>query len=148
MRPGIIVDVSTADRARLEAVVADRNSRQKHVWRARIVLLSGDGLGTVEIMRRTGKSKTAVWRWQERFMHEGVEGLLRDKTRPSRVPPLGREIADRRRRADAECAAPRGDTLDGAGDGQDGRHQRQRGTAHLAGARASAPPGPAVQAVA
>ena len=84
MRPGIIVDVSTADRARLEAVVADRNSRQKHVWRARIVLLSGDGLGTVEIMRRTGKSKTAVWRWQERFMHEGVEGLLRDKTRPSR----------------------------------------------------------------
>ena len=62
MRPGIIVDVSTADRARLEAVVADRNSRQKHVWRARIVLLSGDGLGTVEIMRRTGKSKTAVWR--------------------------------------------------------------------------------------
>ena len=87
--------LSTADRARLEAVVADRNSRQKHVWRARIVLLSGDGLGTVEIMRRTGKSKTAVWRWQERFMHEGVEGLLRDKTRPSRVPPLGREIADR-----------------------------------------------------
>ena len=87
MRPGIIVDVSTADRARLEAVVADRNSRQKHVWRARIVLLSGDGLGTVEIMRRTGKSKIAVWRWQERFMHEGVEGLLRDKTRPSRVPP-------------------------------------------------------------
>ena len=85
MRPGIIVDVSTADRARLEAVVADRNSRQKHVWRARIVLLSGDGLGTVEIMRRTGKSKIAVWRWQERFMHEGVEGLLRDKTRPSRV---------------------------------------------------------------
>ena len=60
MRPGIIVDVSTADRARLEAVVADRNSRQKHVWRARIVLLSGDGPGTVEIMRRTGKSKTAV----------------------------------------------------------------------------------------
>ena len=69
--------MSTADRARLEAVVADQNSRQKHVWRARIVLLSGDGLGTVEIMHRTGKSKTAVWRWQERFMHEGVEGLLR-----------------------------------------------------------------------
>ena len=74
--------MSTADRARLEAVVADQNSRQKHVWRARIVLLSGDGLGTVEIMRRTGKSKTAVWRWQERFMHEGVEGLLRTRRDP------------------------------------------------------------------
>ena len=73
--------LSTADRARLEAVVADRNSRQKHVWRARIVLLSGDGLGTVEIMHRTGKSKTAVWRWQERSctrVSRGCCGTRRD----------------------------------------------------------------------
>jgi hypothetical protein len=88
MRSGITVDVSAADRARLEAIVADRNSPQKHVWRARIVLLSADAIGTNEIMRQTGKSKTCLWRWQERFMHEGVEGLLRDKTRPSRIPPL------------------------------------------------------------
>ena len=95
MRQGISVEVSAADRVRLEAVVADRNSPQKHVWRARIVLLTAEGSGTVEIMRRTGKSKTAVWRWQERFMTAGVDGLLRDKTRPSRVPPLGREVAER-----------------------------------------------------
>src|SRR5438270_12765610 len=95
MRKGITIDVSAADRARLEAVVADRNRPQKHVWRARIVLLTGDGCGTVEIMRRTGKSKTAVWRWQERFMQAGVDGLLRDKTRPSRIPPLSAEIAQR-----------------------------------------------------
>ena len=49
---------------------------------------TADGLGTGEIMRRTGKSKPCVWRWQERFMREGVAGLLRDKTRPSRIPPL------------------------------------------------------------
>ena len=29
-----------------------------------------------------------MWRWQERYIEEGVEGLLRDKTRPSRIPPL------------------------------------------------------------
>ena len=81
--------VSPADRDRLVAVIRDRNSPQKHVWRAEIVLLSADGAGTVEIMRRTGKSKTCVWRWQERFAAEGVDGLLRDKTRPSRIPPLG-----------------------------------------------------------
>jgi transposase len=95
MRQGIVVEVSAADRARLEAVAADRNSPQKHAWRARIVLLTADGLGTAEIMRRTGKSKTAVWRWQERFMSAGVEGLLRDKTRPSRIPPLGPAVAER-----------------------------------------------------
>src|SRR5712675_452481 len=95
MRKDIVVDVSAADRARLEAIVTDRNSPQKHVWRARIVLLTGEDLGTVEIMRRTGKSKTCVWRWQERFMQAGVDGLLRDKTRPSRIPPLGAEVAAR-----------------------------------------------------
>src|SRR6187401_3764402 len=95
MRKGIIVELSTADRARLETIVADRNSPQKHVWRARIVLLTAAGLGTVEIMRRTGKSKTCVWRWQERFAEGGVDSLLRDKTRPSRVKPLGQEVIDK-----------------------------------------------------
>jgi transposase len=95
MRKDVVVDANAADRARLEGVVANRNSRQKHVWRARIILLTADGLGTVEIMRRTGKSKTCVWRWQERFMAAGVDGLLRDKTRPSRVPPLPAEVVER-----------------------------------------------------
>jgi len=95
MRTGIRVDVSAADRARLEAIMADRNSPQKHVWRAQIVVLTADGLGTNEIMRRTDKSKTCLWRWQERFMHEGVNGLLRDKTRPSRVAPLAPAIGER-----------------------------------------------------
>jgi transposase len=95
MRKDVVVEVSTADRIRLEAIAADRNSPQKHVWRARIILLTAAGLGTVEIIRRTGKSKTCVWRWQERFMQEGTEGLLRDKTRPSRIPPLGPQVAER-----------------------------------------------------
>lgn len=95
MRSGIVVQVSAADRRRLAAIVADRNSSQKHVWRAEIVLLTAVGLGTAEIMRRTGKAKTAVWRWQERFMRAGVDGLLRDKTRPSRIPPLPVGTAER-----------------------------------------------------
>ena len=95
MRTGISIDVNPASRARLEAIVADRNSAQKHVWRARIVLLTAAGAGTNEIMRTADVSKTAVWRWQERFMEEGVDGLLRDKTRPSRVPPLPAAIVDR-----------------------------------------------------
>ena len=95
MRTGISLTVGSADRLRLEGVVGDRSAAQKHVWRAAIILLSADGAGTHEIMRRTGKSKTCVWRWQERFMGEGVDGLLRDKTRPPRIPPLGEEVAER-----------------------------------------------------
>src|SRR5215475_6012971 len=95
MRTGIVVEVTAADRQQLAAIVADRNSPQKHVWRAQIVLLTADGCGTAEIMRRTATSKTAVWRWQERYMTDGVAGLLRDKTRPSRIPPLGATVEAR-----------------------------------------------------
>ncbi len=95
MRKGITIAVTPADRVRLDAIARDRNSPQNHVWRARIVLLTADGKGTNAITEAVGKDKTAVWRWQERFMHEGVAGLTRDKTRPSRIPPLPAETVDR-----------------------------------------------------
>src|SRR3954454_20517951 len=95
MRTGISIKITRPDRHRLEAITRDRNAAQKHVWRARIVPLSADGVGTNEIMRQTGTSKTCVWRWQERFMQQGYDGLLRDKTRPSRIPSLGSDIAKR-----------------------------------------------------
>ena len=95
MRNGISITLKPVDRRRLKALTRDRNAPHKHVWRAAIVLFSADDVGTNEIMRRTGKSKTCVWRWQERFMQEGYDGLLRDKTRPSRIPPLGSDITGR-----------------------------------------------------
>ena len=88
MRAGIVVNVTRADRLRLEAIVADRSAPQKHVWRAKVILATADGCGTAEIMHRSGKSKPVVWTWQARFMAEGVEGLLRDKTRKPGKPPL------------------------------------------------------------
>ena len=50
---------------------------QKLVWRARIVLLSADGIGTMTIVRLVGKSKVTVWRWQERYLAKGIAGLRR-----------------------------------------------------------------------
>ncbi|HYN81608.1 MAG TPA: IS630 family transposase [Gemmatimonadaceae bacterium] len=88
MRNGISITLDDADRQRLEAIVSDRNTSQKHAWRARIVLLSADGVGTNAIMAATATSKTTVWRWQARFMQAGVDGLLRDKTRPPGKAPV------------------------------------------------------------
>ena len=91
MREGISIELSAADRARLGAVVSDGNSPQKHVWRAEIILATADGLGTSATTRRAGVSKPCVWRWQARFMTEGVDGLLRDKTRkPGPLAAAGR----------------------------------------------------------
>lgn len=80
------LSISPADRKRLKAVISHPASPQKHVWRCWIVLLSSDGLGAMAIVAATGKSKKCVWRWQERFEREGVDGLLREKTRPPGTP--------------------------------------------------------------
>src|SRR5712672_3287685 len=91
-RDDICIHVGPANRARLAAIVAGRNSTSKAVWRAEIVLATADGLGTNAIMKRTGKSKPCVWRWQERYVEEGVDGLLRDKTRPPGKKPLSAAV--------------------------------------------------------
>lgn len=90
-RDDICLYLNPADRAQLQALVADRHTPRKLVWRAEIVLATADGHGTFEIMRRANTPKPTVWRWQERYLDAGVAGLRRDKTRPSRVPPLPRE---------------------------------------------------------
>ena len=89
------MNVTRANRHRLEAIVLDRSAPQKHVWRANIILATADGCGTAEIMRRSGKSKPVVWRWQARFMAEGVEGLTRDKTRKPGKQPLSTDTVQR-----------------------------------------------------
>jgi hypothetical protein len=55
---GIFISLTPADRRRLEAIIKDGKSAQKHAWRAAIVLLSADGVCTNAIMRQTGKAKT------------------------------------------------------------------------------------------
>ena len=108
MRAGIEITVTPEDRRRLEAIARDRNAAQKHVVRAKVILASAEGCGTMEITRRSGLSKPGVWRWQERFMHEGVDGLLRDKTRPPGKARLPDEAV--RRVLDLTLSEPPGET--------------------------------------
>jgi hypothetical protein len=71
--------VAACDRAELERLIANGKTPQKLAVRARIVLLSGRGLGTVAIAREARVSKPTVWRWQEAYMEGGVERLRKDK---------------------------------------------------------------------
>src|SRR5437870_13718449 len=82
------ISISAADRERLERLVRDRNTPQKVVWRARIVLLASDGRTAEAIAAAVGKSLLTVRRWRHRFVAKGVDGLQKAATRPSRVKPL------------------------------------------------------------
>src|SRR4051794_20574443 len=106
MAQSVCLVVSAGDRARLEAIVADRNRPQKHVARARLVLLSADRLDVAAIARRVGISRPAVWRRQRRYAEAGVDGLLRDKTRKPGKAPLGDGLV--RRLVALTCAEPPG----------------------------------------
>jgi len=95
MAQTICILLGAEDRERLSAVIGDRNCPQKHVQRANIVLQSAQKLSVQEVARRTAASRPAVWRWQQRFAEEGVDGLLRDKTRKPGKAPLSPETVAR-----------------------------------------------------
>jgi hypothetical protein len=88
MAQTVCVILRADDRERLAAIIGDRSRPLKHVLRARIVFLSAERLPVLEVARRAGVRRPAVWRWQQRYGEEGVDGLLRDKTRPPGKRPL------------------------------------------------------------
>ena len=79
------------DRKRLERIKSDPHSILKHVRRATIILHLGDGLTLSQTMRATGLSKPTVWRWWDRFLVDGVDGLLHDIPRRRGRKPISED---------------------------------------------------------
>ena len=87
MAQTVCVLLDDTAQSQLTEIAGDRSRPLKHILRARIVLLSAERLNVQDVARQAGVSRPAVWRWQQRFAEEGVEGLLRDRTRPPGIPP-------------------------------------------------------------
>ena len=88
MREGITIRLWPGDQERLQAVVADRKTPQHHAWRARIVSDDGRWRGNDGDPGGDRQSKPTIWRWQERYMHDGADGLFRDAPRGKTFAPL------------------------------------------------------------
>ena len=106
MAQTVCVVLSPSDRQTLEAIIADRNRPQKHVERAQVVLASAEPGPVQRVAARLDVSRPMVWRWQQRFAEQGVDGLLRDKTRKPGKPPIPAETVARV--VVMTCAAPPG----------------------------------------
>jgi transposase len=91
--------INERDRAELERIVRNGNTPQKLALRARIALLSADGVPTGKIMQQLGTSTPTISRWRTRYETAGISGLLRDRTRPGRKKridePKVREVVER-----------------------------------------------------
>jgi transposase len=84
MRTSKQINVNDRDREQLNQVVRNGNTPQKVALRARIVLLSADGISTGEIMHRLSTSTPTITRWRDRYETDGIAGLLKDRSRPGR----------------------------------------------------------------
>ena len=134
------IQLASGDRERLAKLVRDRNTPQKVVWRARIVLMAGDGVGAVAVARQVGKSVPSVRRWRRRYTTAGVEGLLKDATRPPGRQPLPPETI--KRVVDLTLhETPPAATHWSERTGGEGRHRRVVGAQDLEGTRAEAASG-------
>lgn len=108
MAQTICIMLQAADRKRLAAIVSDRNCQRKHIERAQVILASAEGGPVQQIALQLGVSRPMVWRWQQRFAEEGVDGLLRDKTRKPGKPPIPAETVARV--VALTCGTPPGET--------------------------------------
>src|SRR3989304_4121737 len=89
MRTSRVLSVPETDRKELERLARARSAPQKVVLRAKIVLLSDDGVPTGQIAERLQTTVPTISRWRDRYEGAGVQGLLRDGPRPGRTfkPP-------------------------------------------------------------
>lgn len=71
------------DRGRLEAMVRSVSARRSLARRARIILMSAEGLTNTEIARRTASTRPTVISWRNRYATGGINAL-RDLPRSGR----------------------------------------------------------------
>lgn len=109
MRVAPAIELSNKERAKLEKIRKSRASAVRAQERAAIVLLAAEGCTNKEIARRLGQDKMKVGRWRNRYAKDGLNGILKDKSRPGRFPPISPAIRSRIVRLTLE-EKPVGDT--------------------------------------
>lgn len=84
MRTSRQLTVSTEDKAVLERYAKAPSTAQKIALRARIVLMSGEGEQTGDIVAKLGTSVPTVTRWRNRYEESGATAILKDADRRGR----------------------------------------------------------------
>lgn len=74
-RPQQNIELAEADRQALEALLRSHKTPQSRALRARIILKSGAGESVVAIAASLGTSTKAVYKWRNRFLKSGLDGL-------------------------------------------------------------------------
>lgn len=90
-----LIELRTAERRKLERLSKARSSAIRLQERAEIVLLAAEGLQNKDIAKRMKTDPGKVGRWRRRYAELGLDGILKDKSRPGRIPPVSRSMRSR-----------------------------------------------------
>ena len=94
MRRAPEINLTDKQRKLLErAARATRSNPQRLVDRANIVLLAAQGLENKDIAQQLGQDRGKVGRWRQRYAQFGMDGIVKDKTRPGRIPATPSKMA-------------------------------------------------------
>jgi len=84
MRVAKPVQLSAEDDRRLRILSKRKRIEARFQIRARIVLFAADGMSDKSIAEKLDLNRRVAARWRERFLTDGVDGLLQDAARPGR----------------------------------------------------------------
>lgn len=79
--------VKGPDRTELESWLRKGSTPHRLAQRARVILMSADGISPKEIGSRVGMSNAAIHTWRRRYREEGIAGLY-DRPRPGQPRKL------------------------------------------------------------
>jgi transposase len=88
MRVAPVINLTAKEKAQLEAAARARSSSLRVRERAAIVLLAAEGCENKAIAAKLGQDVMKVGRWRKRYAEGGMRAILKDKTRPGRIPPV------------------------------------------------------------
>ena len=91
METKIRKEYSEKEKQELIGLARGRNTAQKVVLRARIILKMMEGLPKKQIAEQLSTTRPTVYLWIRRHEKLGIEGLLRDASRPGRRPEMTEE---------------------------------------------------------
>ena len=89
-RPKEPLVLSDEERAQLESFASSRSLSHGLVRRAKIILLSADGMSNTTIADKLGLTGATVGKWRRRYLAEGIQGLY-GEVRPGRPRTISDE---------------------------------------------------------
>ncbi|MDI6765769.1 MAG: helix-turn-helix domain-containing protein, partial [Bacteroidota bacterium] len=76
------------ERQELQKLIKGRNTKQKVVFRAKILIKLSEGIKKTKISKELNINRNTIYLWEKRYASGGVKSIMKDASRPGRKPKI------------------------------------------------------------